>query len=127
MEKAIEIFAAVSLTVIALSHIVQAAVWVEFFLWLREKGHAGVFAVALLSLNFGALIVAFHNVWRGLPMIVTILGWGQVAKGLLYFVAPSVGMRALNRVAPERSWEFVAGGAFLLVLSAAIWYVVLTR
>jgi len=127
VEQSIEVFAAVSLSVIALSHVAQPGVWVEFFVWLREKGHAGVFVIGFLSLNFGAIIVAFHNVWRGLPMIFTIIGWGQVLKGLLYFVAPQIGMRALRRVSPERSWEFVAAGALLLALCAMLWYVVLAR
>jgi CDP-diglyceride synthetase len=127
VERAIEIFAALSLTVIGLSHVAQPRVWVEFFIWLREKGLAGVFAVVFLNLNFGALIVAFHNVWHGLPMIFTIIGWGQVLKGALYFVAPQIGMRALRRVSPERSWEFVAGGAILLALCPVLWYVALAR
>jgi hypothetical protein len=86
-----------------------------------------VFAFAFLCLNFGALVVAFHNVWHGWPMMLTIVGWGQVVKGCLYFVAPEMGMRWLRRVGPERAHEFVIGGAVLAVLCAAMWYVVLTR
>jgi hypothetical protein len=78
MEKAIEIFVAISLSVIALSHILQPSAWVDFFVRLREKGRAGVFAFGLLCLNFGAVVVAFHNVWHGWPVIFTIVGWGQV-------------------------------------------------
>ena len=126
MEKGIEIFTALSLTIVALSHIAQPGVWVEFFAWLRAKGHAGVFALGLLYLNFGALIVAFHNVWHGLPMVFTIVGWGQVLKGFLYLVAPEIGLRGLRRISPERAWVFVVGGAMFLVLCAAMWYVVLT-
>jgi hypothetical protein len=127
MEKSIEIFATISLTIVALSHIAQPGVWVEFFTWLRAKGYAGVFAMGLLYLNFGALIVAFHNIWEGLPMMFTIVGWGQVLKGFLYLVAPAIGMRGMQRISPERAWIFVVGGAMFLVLCAAMWYVVLTR
>jgi hypothetical protein len=127
MEKAIEIFAAICLSVIALSHILQPRAWVDFFVRLREKGHVGVFAFGLLCLNFGALIVAFHNVWSGWPVIFTIIGWGQVLKGSLYLLAPQFGLRAMGRVAAERAWEFVAGGVVFLAVCSAMWYVVLTR
>ncbi len=43
MEVATEIFAAVFSLVIGLSHILQPRGWVEFFVWLRSKGNAGVF------------------------------------------------------------------------------------
>jgi len=65
------------LLVIGLSHVAQPRAWVEFFVWLRGKGHAGVFVNGFLSLGFGSFIVAFHNVWNGLPVILTLLGWGK--------------------------------------------------
>ena len=74
MERAVEVFAAVQFLVIGLSHVFQPRVWVEFFTWLRGKGYAGVFVNGFLSLGFGAFIVAFHNVWTGLPMVLTHTG-----------------------------------------------------
>lgn len=74
MEKANEVFAAVFLSVIGLSHVAQPGTWVEFFVWLRGKGHAGVFVNGFRCLGFGDFIVAFHNVWNGLPVILTLLG-----------------------------------------------------
>ena len=127
MEHAVQIFAAVQSTVIALSHIFQPRAWVEFFLWLRSKGHAGVFANGMLSLWFGGLIVAFHNVWEGLPIVLTLLGWGQVIKAFVAFVLPNLSMKGMNRVSHERASEFVWAGLFLLVLSAVFWYLVFTQ
>ena len=127
MEKATEIFAAVFLSVIGLSHVAQPRASVEFFVWLRGKGHAGVFVNGFLSLSFGSLIVAFHNVWDGLPVLLTLLGWGQVLKGLVSFIAPPVALWGLGRVSTERAWQFVAGGILALALSAVLWYIVFTR
>jgi hypothetical protein len=127
MERAIELWAAIQCTVIALSHIFQPRVWVDFFVWLRSKGHAGVFVNGFLSLWFGSIIVAFHNVWDGLPTVLTVLGWAQVLKGTISFVLPQLAMRGLARVSPERSREFVVGGAVFLGLSAVLWYIVFTR
>lgn len=127
MEKATELFAAVFLTVIGLSHAVQPRAWVEFFVWLRGKGHAGVFVNGFLALGFGSFIAAFHNVWEGPPVVLTLLGWAQVLKGLVSFVAPSVAMRGLARVAPERAREFVAGGVVALALGGVLWSIALAR
>jgi hypothetical protein len=127
MERAIELFAAVNFLVIGLSHLLRPRSWVEFFIWLRSKGHTGVFANAFLSLTFGSLVVAFHNVWSGLPMVLTIVGWLHVGKALLLFAMPSAGMRSLERVSLERSRELVGAGVGLLVLSALMWYLVLSR
>jgi hypothetical protein len=127
MERAIEIFAAVQFLVIGLSHLLQPRVWVEFFTWLRGKGHAGVFVNGFLSLTFGSLIVAFHNVWTGLPIVLTLIGWAQVIKALVSFVMPQWGMRGLERVSYDRTREFVVGGVVFLAMSALMLYIVLTR
>jgi hypothetical protein len=119
-ERATEVFAVINFTIIGISHIAQPRVWVEFFTFLRERGHAGVFFNGMLSLLFGSILAAFHNVWTGLPMIVTIIGWGQVFKGLVALVAPAVSMRGLMRVSMERAWEFQIAGALFLVLTGLI-------
>lgn len=44
------------------------------------------------TLNFGAIIVAFHNVWHGPAMVLTLIGWAQVLKGIGRFVAPQLAL-----------------------------------
>ena len=127
MEKATEFFAALMWTVVGLSHMAQPRAWVEFFVWLRGKGPAGAFVNGFLALGFGAFIVSFHNVWTGLPMVLTLLGWAQVLKGLLAFVAPRLSLWSMSRVSHERSREFVIAGAFALALAGVLWYIALTR
>lgn len=119
-EHAVQIFAVVNFAAIGLSHIAQPRAWVAFFALLRAKGYPGVFANAMLSLLVGSIIVSFHNVWSGLPLVLTLVGWAQVLKGLISLVAPAVGMRGLMRVSEERAHEFQLAGALFLVLSAVI-------
>jgi hypothetical protein len=125
MERAVEGFTAVCLFGVGLSHVVQPLAWVEFFGWLRGQGRCGVFLDGLLTLNFGALVVAFHNVWTGLPVVVTVLGWGMVLKGTVRLVAPGLGLRVYQRLGPERAWRFRAGGVLALALSAFSGYLAL--
>ena len=122
MEVAVEKLVALCCFVIGLSHIVQARAWAELFIRWREMGNVGVFYTALLHFCLGALIVAFHNVWRGLPMIVTILGWAWTMKGTLYLVYPRHGMKMLQRVALDRAWEFAIAGIVLVLIGGVITY-----
>jgi hypothetical protein len=119
-ERAAEIFFVVNFAVVGISHVVRPRVWVEFFFLLRERGHVGVFLNGMLSLMVGSIIVAFHNVWTGVPMVVTIVGWMQVVKGLASLAFPAAGMKGLMRVSMERAWEIQAGGAVFLVLCAVV-------
>ncbi len=125
MERALEVYAAVHFFVIGISHALQPRVWVEFFLHLRKFGHAGVFANAFLSLMFGSIIVAFHNVWSGLPMILTIVGWAQVTKALLYFAIPRIGERGMARVSYDRQKDFIVAGVMFIALGLLMLYLIL--
>lgn len=127
METSIQKFVAISYLVIGLSHIFQPRAWTRFFMMFRDKGEVGSLLSALLHFPMGVLIVSFHNVWSGIPLIVTIMGWGLVIKGLIYFTYPKHGVRVLSRVSMERSWEFVVAGVVAVVLSGVIIYPLLGK
>jgi uncharacterized protein YjeT (DUF2065 family) len=127
MEIAIEKLLALCCFAIGLSHIVQPRAWAELFIDWRNKGNVGVFYTALLHFCLGALIVAFHNVWSGLPTIVTLAGWGWVVKGTLYLTYPKHGMRMLQRVSVDRAWEFVVAGSMVVLLGGVIVYSLMAR
>ena len=127
MEGAVEKFAVISFFIIGVSHIFQPKVWVEFFVRVREKGKAGAFINALIHFPLGALIVAFHNVWHGIPLILTLLGCGLLVKGFINLVFPKIGMKSLERVSLEKSWEFVAAGVFSVGIALLLLYPLLNR
>ena len=122
MEQATQVFAAVSFLVIGLSHLSQPEAWVAFYQALAARGMPGVFLEGFLALTFGAIIVAFHNVWHGPALVLTVVGWAQVLKGLARFVAPHVGLRVMQRVTLERAWHFRIGGIFAVLLSGFLWW-----
>ena len=127
METAVEKLAAICILITGLSHIMQPRAWAEFFIMLREKEKVGSILAGLLHFPLGVIIVAFHNVWHGVPMVVTIMGWGLLLKSALYLVYPKHGMRMLARVSVERSWEFVVAGVGAVALSGLIFFSLLTR
>ena len=123
MERANEIIAAVNFLVIGISHVVQPRAWAEFFIWLRGKGPAGSFVNGFLSLAFGSLIVGFHEVWTGIPAVLTFIGWGQVLKSLLAFVHPRLGLRSMERVSRENARRmFVPAGMLLAGVGGLLVY-----
>src|ERR1044072_20240 len=122
MTTSVEKLTALFFLVTGLSHLLQPRVWVQFFIMLREKGEVGSFLNGLVHFPLGAFIVAFHNVWHGIPMIVTIIGWGLVLKSILYFTWPRHGVRMLGTIKMERSWHFVVAGVGSVVLGGVILY-----
>jgi hypothetical protein len=122
MEQATQVFAATCFLVIGLSHLGHPKSWVAFYQALAARGTSGVFLEGFLLLNFGAIIVAFHNVWHGPAMLLTVIGWAQVLKGGGRFLAPQVGVRVMQRVTPERAWTFQIGGVIALLLSGFLWW-----
>jgi hypothetical protein len=122
MEQATQVFSAVTLLVIGLSHLLQPKVWVGYYQALAAQGSAGAFVEGFLCLSFGGIIVGFHNVWHGPALLLTLLGWAQVLKGLGRFVAPQLAVRVMGRASFERAWFFRVGGVVALLSSAFIWW-----
>jgi hypothetical protein len=123
MEQATQVFAAISFLVIGLSHLGRPKSWVDFYQALAARGSIGVFFEGFLLLSFGAIIVAFHNVWQGPALLLTLIGWAQVLKAVVRFLAPQVALRVLQRVTPERAWYFQVGGVVALLISGFLWWV----
>jgi uncharacterized protein YjeT (DUF2065 family) len=122
IEASVEKLTALVFLVTGLSHILQPRAWVRFFMMLREKQEVGSLLNGLIHFPLGAFIVAFHNVWQGIPMIVTLIGWGLVLKSSIYFVYPRHGMRMLSIVSLEQSWHFVVAGIVSVALAGLILY-----
>ena len=122
MERSVEVLAVVLSGVMGLSHILQHKAWAEFFILLRGKGEAGAFVDGFLNLAVAVVIIGFHNVWSGIPAVLTLVGWCLLIKSLIRFCAPTLALRMMSRVSVERSWEFRVAGAALLVLGGLIGY-----
>jgi hypothetical protein len=122
MERSVEVLAIIWFGVLGLSHLLQPKAWVEFFILLRGKGEAGAFVDGLLNLPLAGVIIGFHNVWSGIPIVLTLVGWGLLIKSLLRFCLPKQGLMMMARVSVERSWEFQVAGAAMVVLAGLLGY-----
>jgi hypothetical protein len=120
VETAVQTFAAITFVAIGLSHMLRPRAWATLFVRLRGWGEPGALLVALLHLPIGALIVAFHDVWHGAPLVLTVIGHLWVLKSLVYLGFPGVGLRALSSVSPDRPAGFIVGGALLVAAGCLI-------
>ena len=127
MELEVTKLAIICFLVVGVSHIIRPRVWAQFFIDMRGRGEVGSFLNSLLHFPLGVLIVSFHNVWHGLPIVLTLIGWGLVLKSLIYFIFPRHGAKMLARVSMERSWEFIAAGVFSVGISGLLMFTLLSR
>jgi hypothetical protein len=122
MERAVEVFAVIQLAIIGVSHVVFPREWARFFIWLRERGLAGAFANGFTSLAFGSVVVAFHPVWSGIPLVLTVFGLLNLAKAAVCFLLPERALRSMRRVSLDRSREFIVAGVVSLVVATVSAY-----
>lgn len=122
MELAVQKIAMISFLVLGLSHIAQPRAWARYFIRLRELGNLGNFLNAWMTLAAGSLIVGFHNVWTGLPVTLTVLGWLFVIKATLYFLFPSIGLKSLSHISEERAKMFIVPGVMLVAVAGLLAY-----
>jgi hypothetical protein len=122
MERSVEVLAIILFGVLGLSHILQPKAWAEFFILLRGKAETGAFMDGFLNLAAAGVIVAFHNTWSGIHVVLTLVGWCLMIKSLIRFCAPKLALRVMSRVSVERSWEFQVAGAGLVALAGLVGY-----
>ena len=108
MERSIEVLALVLFGVLGLSHILQPEAWVETFILIRGQGAPGSFLDGLPYLILAAIVIAFHNVWSGIPVVLTLIGWAALIKSLLDSACRSGGENDVARV--DGSGVGVSGG-----------------
>ena len=69
----------------------------------------------VMALTVGYLIVAFHNTWtKDLSVIITVLGWIALIKGILILIWPSL-MIALSK-AIMKSKSFMKIEAIIAII-----------
>jgi len=122
MERAVEVLAMILFGVVGLSHVLQPRTWVEFYMFLRSKGATGAFVDGFLNLPMAGFIIGFHNIWSGIPLALTLVGWALLIKSLIRFCAPKLALKLIARVSLERSWEFQMAGIGLMAFAGLLGY-----
>ena len=122
METAVQKMAVVWFFAVGLSHVLQPRAWARFVVMLRSKGEPGALICGVLCLGVGALIVGFHQVWHGIPIVLTLFGWAQVVKALWYFTLPEASLRHMGRVNEHSTLLMMIPGGIFIAISALLGY-----
>lgn len=87
-----------------------------------EKQAFSVFLFAIIAIPLGIAQIQAHNVWENFPqVVVSILGWGLLIKGIVFAISP----RSVDRTA---DWEadsklIPLAGALMLILGIYLTWV----
>lgn len=80
-----------------------------------------VYLSGLISLGIGFLLVTFHNIWTAddWTVIITILGWVALIKGVLLVITPNV-MIKMCKVFDNQMKKFFLLWAAILIIAGAL-------
>jgi hypothetical protein len=119
-QHAIEIFGLLNCAVLGLSLLFQPLAWGTFFGWLRAQGAAGALAYGSICLSFGSIVVAFHRVWHGLLVVLTLAGWFDVLLGIICLLVPAAGLSLMELPEKNPGVCRLAGLACLVVAAVIL-------
>ncbi|MFK7773202.1 MAG: hypothetical protein AB8F94_13725 [Saprospiraceae bacterium] len=125
--QSIELFTAINLAAIGVSHFFQPKSWVSFFQFLHAKKEVGNLFNAMLSLGMGSIIFSFHFIWSGPMILVTIYGLTLTLKGFIYFIFPTVGINSIGKVNMEKAHKFKIVGFIMMAFAFWIFYYLIIK
>lgn len=88
MEQSIQFMMGVSLCVLGLSFFLRASDWMQWFKDVQNAGKEVSMPLGAFSLLLGSLIVGFHQIWEGWPLVISAVGLLIMVKGTIYLLIP---------------------------------------
>lgn len=88
MEQSIQLMAGICFLVLGISYMMRPKDWISWLDNLQSKGRRGSLSLGIFALVFGSFIVAFHPVWQGIPLLLTLLGLLAIIKGITLVLFP---------------------------------------
>ena len=94
--------------VLGLSHILQPRPGSNVRPDTRSRP-TGSFADGLPYLILAGIVIAFHNVWSGIPVVLTVIGWASLIESVLASVSRAWALKMMARVSLERASRVTGG------------------
>ncbi|MDB2414216.1 hypothetical protein N9W34_00415 [Rickettsiales bacterium] len=117
MEQAVLLMAGISMLVFGLSYFFRAKEWDAWLLHTEKRGNRASLVFGSVNLLLGSFIVAFHPVWEGIPLILTIMGILAVCKGFSYLLFPQWLPTKLKYVNTSEKPLLQASGIVFIIIS----------
>ena len=126
--RAVQAVLTLPFLIMGLSHILRPAMWRTFFTRLHAQGEGGVITRCfMLELAPASALVAFHQVWSGPGVLITLYGLLLMTKVAISMLAPNVGLRSLAMAETYGDNSFRIAGVLLVLLGGLCAWLALQR
>lgn len=120
MEQAVQLMAGLSFTILGLSYLFRAREWNGWLIEVEQRGKQASLVFGGISLLLGAFIVAFHPVWEGIPLILTIIGILSLIKGTVYLLFPQWLPTKIKYIHQSERPLLRASGVLFIIIGAVL-------
>ena len=112
-----QIFQLISLTYLAVG--IGILINPDFYKKLYEsfiEDTTALYLGGIMALVIGYLIVAFHNTWtKDFSVIITIVGWIALIKGVLIVVQPNIMIALIKAIATKENFLKIEAIAIIII------------
>lgn len=112
--KAIEVFYGVWILVLGISLLTAHQQWKKLISsWLQNPEQ--YFILAFVFMPIGLFTIMFHNIWSGLSIIVSVLGWIVTIKAITIFCFPTLIYKFIDTSLLKRKMFLAVAVIYLLI------------
>lgn len=122
MAYPIELMVAIGFLVMGLSMLFRTSDWQAWILHLQAQGHNTSLVLGSINLLLGSFIVAFHWVWEGVAMIVTIFGILFLCRSVVLLFCPAFLPKMLKKLAPRMDGLIMLSGLVITAVAVVLFY-----
>lgn len=106
---------------VGLSILLHAKAW-QNLMDKYEKDHLLLFPLMFIYIILGMIVIKLYNVWAwNIWLIVTLVGWIMLAKGVLYFLLPGSVLKSVLKIKKNLVLLYVCG-AIAVIIGLALGY-----
>src|SRR6056297_3006531 len=99
MEQAVELMTGIVLLVLGISFLLRAPDWSGWFEDVRMDKAYRALPIGCFTILLSSFMVAFHPVWSGFFMLVTVIGLLGILEGCVYLLFPGALRKILGCLA----------------------------
>ena len=120
MAYSIELMTGIVLLVLGLSFVVRTKDWIAWLEDVRQDQRYRALPIGAFALLLSTFMFAFHRVWSGVFMIVTVIGALGIVEAMFYLIFPGSLCRILTVIAPFYALMLRFFGVIFLIIAFLI-------
>lgn len=122
MEQSIQFMTSISLIIFGLSYLTSANDWIMWIEHLERQGRRASLTLGSVNLLIGSFILAFHWIWQGWPLLVSLIGVIALVKAGTYLLCPGWLPAKLSKIHKQLPGWLKISGLILIIAGIVIGY-----